>query len=580
MPASSAELVCVADMLGPVLPIRGKQPLTPHGYKDATRDPGEIERLFEREHVGSNVGVATGDGLLVVDVDGADGEASLSDVEQRYGELPATVCSRTGRGRHLFFRYSPGREVRSSGGKLGAGIDVKAGGGYVVVPPSEHASGAHYTWVVPPWEPEIGIAEAPAWLLDVLTGVSESDSSETSRSRLSHLLDHRPEEGNRNNWLTQVAGHFAKSTPYRDAYESLVRQQAAGLDLEPEEVDRVIESIWNAERAKETGVPGLLLTPIADFARVDERGADALVGTAEEVLIPEAGDVMFYGDGGAGKTTLTIDLAMHLATATDWLGFEISRAVSTLIIEGEGPRPLLRRKLRRKLDGWSGALPGDRFTVWEKPWAQFTFATEEWRAALASQIVAKKIDVIIAGPLTRIGMDSAGTLQEVVAFLKFINDLRALCGRPLTVILVHHENKGGTVSGAWEGAGDTLFHVEANGNGKTTLTIEKARWSSEAHGTTHDLVWTEGESFCVNEDADPIAEIMVALTTGPLTIDNIAAAIKSRRTLVKDALQKHGEHFVIYTGDEARQFTNPETGKPRSARAILYGLKEGSDELF
>lgn len=72
----------------------------------------------------------------------------------------------------------------------------------------------------------------------------------------------------------------------------------------------------------------------------------------------------------------------------------------------------------------------------------------------------------------------------------------------------------------------------------------------------------------------------MALTTGPLTIDNIAAAIKSRRTLVKDALQKHGEHFVIYTGDEARQFTNPETGKPRSARAILYGLKEGSDELF
>ena len=32
---------------------------------------------------------------------------------------------------------------------------------------------------------------------------------------------------------------------------------------------------------------------------------------------------MFYGDGGAGKTTLAIDLAFHLAAGEDWLGIPV-----------------------------------------------------------------------------------------------------------------------------------------------------------------------------------------------------------------------------------------------------------------
>ena len=54
---------------------------------------------------------------------------------------------------------------------------------------------------------------------------------------------------------------------------------------------------------------------IEDFAAIEEAGAAGLVGDADEALIPEGGDVMFYGDGGAGKTTLSIDLACHLAAA-------------------------------------------------------------------------------------------------------------------------------------------------------------------------------------------------------------------------------------------------------------------------
>jgi len=41
-----------------------------------------------------------------------------------------------------------------------SGIDLRADGGYIVVPPSVHASGNHYSWL----DPDVPIAPAPAWL--------------------------------------------------------------------------------------------------------------------------------------------------------------------------------------------------------------------------------------------------------------------------------------------------------------------------------------------------------------------------------------------------------------------------------
>jgi len=308
------------------------------------------------------------------------------------------------------------------------------------------------------------------------------------------------------------------------------------------------------------------ITPVETFAAVEEPGADPLVGVTDEVLIPAGGDVMVYGDGGAGKTTLMNDLALHLAGPRDWLGFQIPRAVNVLVVENEGPRPLLRRKLARKLAGGPGPPPPDRQTGFVGPGGGFTFATAEWQAALATAVGEHEIDVLIAGPLTRIGMTGAGTLQEVNEFMAFIDAVRQQCGRQLTVILVHHENKGGTVSGAWEGSGDTLLHVEARGNGFTHLHIQKARWSSQAHGTSLDLAWTDGESFRIKESRDLLAEIEELLSDGAWrTVNEIVVAVGAGKASVRQVFNEHGDRFAVATGEDARSLG-------RSPRAKLYRL--------
>ena len=98
------------------------------------------------------------------------------------------------------------------------------------------------------------------------------------------------------------------------------------------------------------------------------------------------------------------------------------KPVRVLLIEAEGPRPLFRSKLRAKVESWQGPDPGDRLLVIETPWASFRFPDAE---EIAEQVGEAEIDVLIVGPLTRIGMEELGTLQQVRDFMAEVAKFRS-----------------------------------------------------------------------------------------------------------------------------------------------------------
>ena len=51
-----------------------------------------------------------------------------------------------GGGRQLFYTAPPGLTIKNQAGMLGPGVDHRADGGLVVLPPSLHASGKRYRW--------------------------------------------------------------------------------------------------------------------------------------------------------------------------------------------------------------------------------------------------------------------------------------------------------------------------------------------------------------------------------------------------------------------------------------------------
>jgi putative DNA primase/helicase len=182
----------------------GKHPRTGHGLHDATTDPEQI-----REWWGSwpdaNIGLRTGQvsGLVVLDIDPrSGGEQSLEALEADYERLSVTVAAVTGGGgRHLFFRQ-PSHEVRNSAGKLGAGLDVRGEGGYVVAPPSRHASGAQYEWLPGLSPEEATLADPPEWLLALLSGAGENRRRREAPTLVGDLIA----EGSRNATLASLAG--------------------------------------------------------------------------------------------------------------------------------------------------------------------------------------------------------------------------------------------------------------------------------------------------------------------------------------------------------------------------------------
>jgi hypothetical protein len=183
---------------------RDKRPATAHGMKDATTDSGVIERWW-RQEPNFNIGVATGavSNIMVVDVDDLDAEAELKKLETLHGALPATVESVTARGRHLFFKW-PQRDVRNSASKLAPGIDVRANGGYVVVPPSTHPSGRRYCWSV---DSANAFAAVPDWLL-IMMAMPASQKAPTPAAESRNLIRDGVGKGCRNDNIARLVGHL------------------------------------------------------------------------------------------------------------------------------------------------------------------------------------------------------------------------------------------------------------------------------------------------------------------------------------------------------------------------------------
>ncbi|MBL8696034.1 MAG: bifunctional DNA primase/polymerase, partial [Planctomycetes bacterium] len=87
-------------------PQRGKRPLCPHGFKDATTDEAALRTWWTR-WPDANVGLATGSpsGLIVVDVDPRNGGLeSLASLPEWKAHIEQTLCVRTGGGGfHAYF---------------------------------------------------------------------------------------------------------------------------------------------------------------------------------------------------------------------------------------------------------------------------------------------------------------------------------------------------------------------------------------------------------------------------------------------------------------------------------------------
>ena len=216
--------------------------LVPRGLLDASTDPTMLNSWWDKIP-DANIGIATGaaSNLVVLDVDGPTGEATLANIEHRHATLPATWQVKTGKGRHLYFRYPKEVAKVKSVARQKLGLDVRADGGYVLAPPSIHASGHRYAV-----DKKNSVAECPAWIAAYANGGLKVNTTGTG-VRLNEYFEafkgERPAQafvGLNAHEDNLADGIRAKAvpTPYSAAEESRLRSALARIPADERDMWR------------------------------------------------------------------------------------------------------------------------------------------------------------------------------------------------------------------------------------------------------------------------------------------------------------------------------------------------------
>lgn len=327
-------------------------------------------------------------------------------------------------------------------------------------------------------------------------------------------------------------------------------QRRAHEAADPAELEQEIRQLADTIAAPTQATAPKVVT-LDEFLASDEEPAQAAIGSPGETLLPIAGLLILGGEGGAAKTTLTIDAVAHAASGTTWLGYPVARPIRVLIIENEGPRPQFRAKLDQKTSSWAGAPFTHNVHIWEEPWAQFSFARERDRRHLQQLAQDRLVDVVVADPLDSLGIPGAGSPEDTRQFIAWLRE----CGlhnpnAPLAFWLLHHFAKAPQrsvvqqLSGAWGAHPDAIIGLEP-GDGQTTkLTWGKLRHATPPADKTIILAWdTATRGFAPIDKPPPVDltelrdRILAHVTNNPGEAQSaIEDAIGGGRKTTRDAL--------------------------------------------
>lgn len=350
--------LALADKGFRVFPLRPNSKIPPKGMRwkqTATRDESRIAAWW-RENPDFNIGVATGDGTLVVDVDVKNGAPGLESLEylEVVADLPDSYRVDTPSGGvHVYLKTDHPHGQRIGNVPELPGIDIKCEGNYVVGPGSvidgkpyhERSAG--------------GLEPMPVWLENHLRQAVPRPKARDAKALVELDLPEHVEAAKR--WLIEFApeaveGAHGDVTTYKVACgvrDRGVSEETALLLLldhwneakaippwDPEDLAAKVASAYrSAQNAPGSALPSAEFEAFPDFDAGDgpvaKKPANPLTVISAtdfagkpvpprewEVTdwIPSRTVTLLSGDGGTGKSLLALQLAVAAATGGTWLG--------------------------------------------------------------------------------------------------------------------------------------------------------------------------------------------------------------------------------------------------------------------
>ena len=245
------------------------------------------------------------------------------------------------------------------------------------------------------------------------------------------------------------------------------------------------------------------------------------------------GLTIIYGEPGAGKSFIALDMALRIALGRDWHGFHTKR-VGVLYIAGEGVRGVGKR-----VEGWAlhhrCNVSGVPFVV--MPVAAQLLEPGE-RAKLirtideAKRLLDFEIGLTIVDTVSRsiAGFDENGQ-ETMSAFVKGCDDIKAHTGGAM--IAIHHsgkdKDKGMRGSTVLLGACDAAIRLTKD-QGVVTLTFEKQKDAEEQkplYFALEQVAWNTGTQDDPGADFTTLVPVRASApgNDSGITMEHIASAM-------------------------------------------------------
>lgn len=413
-----------------------------------------VENWF-RSLSGAGVGVVTGkiSNIVVLDVEN-DCPTPINEILKKY---PTQTISRSGSGGyHLFYQYPTTVSHVSNRVRIFEGADLRADGGFIVLPPTLHpTSGRRYEWV------QRGpLGAFPMGLLDLRaqpTGTNEGWITEALRG---------VSEGGRNDTCARLAGYFFKKGMAADIVEALLLDWNEKCDppMPLRELRTTLKSIERSHSGADSGFTSVEFENDATGQETKDSSFDVMrmcdyvkgyggdgVSWLVEDWLPDASITFLISPPESYKTWILLDLAVSVSAGVPFLGsYTVNSTGPTLIIQQEDSHTGLTDRLaliveqklglKTKLDGDSWQVPSmPDLPIYVHPSRMLRFDNKKVIEELEKQIEAIRPKVIMIDPLYSTTSSTDNYMSDLANQMMVLKAWRDKYG--CSFVIAHHSKK-------------------------------------------------------------------------------------------------------------------------------------------
>lgn len=424
----------------PIVP-GGRTPLTEHGFKDASKDPEQVNRWID-SYPDANIGVACGavSHVIVLDVDrknGVDGVISAAEFE-----LPETLVVKTPSGGfHLIYELPEGviipRKI-----KVRPGLDILGEGGYFIAAGSQ-VGGVRYEIVR-----DRPLARCPNILAELAAAARIGTDGQIQLD--DDGVRKKMQAGGRNNYLTSMGGKLRRIGFDHDEMVGAlltINNLRCNPPLPEAEVRRTAQSIARYTIDAKAAEAADQISPLITLSLADLLAAE--YPPPEFCLSPileHPSLCLLYGPTGVSKTFFALAMGLAISSGQRWLKYAPDRQCGVLYVDGELGNRVLKQRIKRLIGGHE-FIPSSFHTMSRDDQANGIIPDLNDLNAQARFVAAipEGIEVVFLDNLSTLTTEQDGkSTNDWGSWDAMQRLLLALRRRGLTVITVHHANKGGT----------------------------------------------------------------------------------------------------------------------------------------